>query len=277
MDTGDFCNPMQQVPVLTTPIDSFDYNMCHKSRGICLILDCETFSPKSPATRSLENRTGSEVDSDKIKQLFGNLLGFEIYFYKDLTVAATITVLRQLAAYNHSEHDCFACFVLTHGDHGELYAYDGKYSIDLLFRNFLANNCPTLAGKPKLFFIQACQGNDLDDGVRVRHSRDSLDSVSYFKIPTFADFLIAYSTIPGYYSFRNTEKGAWFIRALVDVLQDYYLEYDLLTMMTMVCHRVAYKFTSVASTAALSQKKQVPCITSMLTRRVFLHPKSMEI
>ena len=27
-----------------------------------------------------------------------------------------------------------------------------------------------------------------------------------------ADFLIAYSTVPGFYSWRNTTQGSWFIQ-----------------------------------------------------------------
>ena len=34
------------------------------------------------------------------------------------------------------------------------------------------------------------------------------------KIPMEADFLIAYSTIAGYFSWRNSVKGSWFIQSL---------------------------------------------------------------
>lgn len=280
MDTGDgYYRQTPQVPVLTTPRDSFDYNMCHKNRGICLILDHEKFSRKSPVTRAIPKRTGSDVDSDSLIRLFGEKLGFQISIHKDLKVSETHFVLNQVATLDHTDNDCFVCIVLTHGDHGELFAYDGRYSIELLYRNFLNDACPTLVGKPKIFFIQACQGSRLDNGVIVqsRDALDSIDSVSYFKIPTHADFLCAYSTLPGFYSFRNTQKGAWFIRALVDVLVNYHEKYDLLTMMTIVCQRVAFDYSSNAQTHAMSQKKQVPCITSMLTRRVFFIPKSIQI
>lgn len=44
-------------------------------------------------------------------------------------------------------------------------------------------------------------------------------NVMSYKIPNHADFLIAYSTIPGFYSWRNTSAGSWFVQALCYVLQ----------------------------------------------------------
>lgn len=270
MDIGDYCDPV--IPqVLPTPIDSLDYNMCHKYRGVCLIINNENFAPHG-VTKNLAPRIGSDVDSKAVMALFGKL-GFDVLERKDMTVSGVKETLKQIALLDHTDYDCFVCLVLTHGDHGNLYAYDGRYAIDHLFNNFLADRCPTLIGKPKLFFLQACQGNRLDRGVVV--SVDALDSARYFKIPTYADFLIAYSTLPGFYSFRNTEKGSWFIRALVHVLHEYHSKFDVLSMMTLVCHRIAYYFSSNAATSSQSGMKQVPCITSMLTRRVFLHPKSL--
>lgn len=46
-----------------------------------------------------------------------------------------------------------------------------------------------------MFFIQACQGDRLDAGVHLRTQVDGGDAS--FKIPNHADFLIAYSTVPG--------------------------------------------------------------------------------
>lgn len=54
-----------------------------------------------------------------------------------------------------SKEDCLAVVVLTHGDEdGKLYCYDSYYNEEMLWTPFAANKCPTLAGKPKLFFIQ---------------------------------------------------------------------------------------------------------------------------
>lgn len=100
---------------------------------------------------------------------------------------------------DHSEHDCLLISILSHGELGYIYAKDTHYKLENIWSFFTAPRCPTLAGKPKLFFIQACQGDRLDGGITLsRTETDSSDSQSMaYKIPIHADFLIAYSTIPG--------------------------------------------------------------------------------
>ena len=56
--------------------------------------------------------------------------------------------------YDHSEVDCFACAILSHGDEGVVYGTDGIVKIDELVSPVKGANCPSLIGKPKLFFIQ---------------------------------------------------------------------------------------------------------------------------
>ena len=55
---------------------------------------------------------------------------------------------------NHADSDCFACAILSHGDEGVVYGTDAKVKIDDLVEPLKGANCKTLAGKPKLFFIQ---------------------------------------------------------------------------------------------------------------------------
>ena len=53
-----------------------------------------------------------------------------------------------------------AIFILSHGeDNGTVFAKDSMYRVDhdVLFQ-LTADKCPFLAGKPKLIFVQACQG-----------------------------------------------------------------------------------------------------------------------
>ena len=56
---------------------------------------------------------------------------------------------------NHEEYDCFGCAILTHGGDGDvLYARDQKMKLTDFTSPFSADVCPSLAEKPKLFFIQ---------------------------------------------------------------------------------------------------------------------------
>lgn len=60
----------------------------------------------------------------------------------------------------HLQHegDAFILFIMSHGKRGRVYGVDGvSISIDEISAMFCGNNCPSLLGKPKIFFIQACQ------------------------------------------------------------------------------------------------------------------------
>ena len=60
------------------------------------------------------------------------------------------------AAYDHSDCDCFGCAILSHGREGFVYATDRLIPLEALTVPFKGDRCPTLVGKPKLFFIQVC-------------------------------------------------------------------------------------------------------------------------
>ena len=64
---------------------------------------------------------------------------------------------------NQLQYSSFVLCILSHGSENKVYGTDGYESsgaIDIreITSWFSASNCPGLAGKPKLFFIQACQG-----------------------------------------------------------------------------------------------------------------------
>ena len=67
--------------------------------------------------------------------------------------------LRNVAARDHKKYDCFVCCILSHGVRDAVCGVDG---VELLYKNLISpfkpNWCRGLTGKPKLFFIQACQG-----------------------------------------------------------------------------------------------------------------------
>ena len=85
-----------------------------------------------------------------------------------------------------------------------------------------------------------------------------------------ADILVMYSTVEGYYSWRNPDKGGYFIQSLVKQIKLHHRTRDLLTILTFVNREVAIDFTSHQPTLPeYSGKKQMCSIVSMLTRLLY--------
>lgn len=85
-------------------------------------------------------------------------------------------------------------------------ARDGKYHLYEFIENFTPTALNAMAGKPKLFIVQACRGKKLDRGVILRAEEpqatalatDHVDSSArIFVYPEFADFLIVMSSHHG--------------------------------------------------------------------------------
>ena len=53
-------------------------------------------------------------------------------------------------------------------------------------------------------------------------------------MPGHTDFVIAHSTVAGFYSWRNTVQGSWYMQALTRVFAKERQERDLLSMLTNV-------------------------------------------
>ncbi|XP_071577620.1 caspase-1 isoform X1 [Temnothorax nylanderi] len=263
-------SPLSVAQLAPTQRYAIYYNMNHSKRGVALIFNHEFFT-----VPHLKPRCGTNVDCENLTLALKNL-GFEVNDFHNLTHKDVVKQLERAAEMDHSEHDCLVIAVLSHGELGLLYAHDTAYKADSLWHYFTADKCQSLAGKPKLFFIQACQGDKLDPGINLKERTETDGLVSTFRIPTQADFLIAYSTIPGYYSWRNTSRGSWFMQALCMELRDNGTHYDLLTLLTFVCQRVALDYESnTPDNMAMHQQKQIPCITTMLTRLVkFTSPRN---
>lgn len=147
-------------------------------------------------------------------------LGFEVVIRRDCKSEEMLSAMQELSRRDHSQMDCVVCCILSHGEEGCVYGVDGTtVRIRKLTEPFNGSNCYSLAGKPKLFFIQACQGKDNQSPVYIAadgpaHQVHS-DAVEINKsIPSDADFLLGMSTVPSYVSYRERAHGTWYIQAL---------------------------------------------------------------
>ncbi|KAK7113263.1 caspase-3-like [Littorina saxatilis] len=271
--------------------DSDDYSTGNGPRGIALVVINETF-------RGHKGRTGSELDAQNLCRTF-SLLGFEVRLVKDCTLNEFKQMLEQVAKEDHSSAGCFVLAISSHGDEllqdrksallnrkvreDVVFCTDFYMSTRELVLYFSDTNCPTLKGKPRLFFLQACRGGSLDEGQEVKvimspqsqAGQDEVDAPELPEVvvspaPCFKDFLIMCATPPGYYAFRRPTDGSWFVQALCSVLENCDGSRDVLQMLTRVINIVAQEYEScVPLNPDNDKKKQTPCIYSMLTKDVY--------
>ncbi|XP_069049167.1 caspase-7-like isoform X2 [Lepisosteus oculatus] len=236
----------------------YRYSLKYKNIGKCVIINNENFS-------GMNKRIGTEEDGRKVREAFGSL-GFTVQMEKDLSCAEMRQVLDTVSREDHGEMACFACVILSHGYKGHIYGTDREIKIKELTALFSAQDCPSLAGKPKLFFIQACRGEEYDGGVETDSTE--AEDIDISEIPE-EDFLCAHSTAAGYYSWRNQVRGSIFIRRLCEMLDQHGRDLDLARILTRVSHWVALRFESDTGAWLSHGKKQMPCIISRLTRDLY--------
>ena len=83
-----------------------------------------------------------------------------------------------------------------------------------------------------------------------------------------ADYIIAYATLPGYVSWRNSEYGTWFVKAFTDTMFESAKKEHLMDILTQVNGRVAEEFESK------KRNKQMPAPVTTLRRKLFFRPGS---
>ncbi|KAM9487197.1 caspase-8 isoform 3-T3 [Clarias gariepinus] len=245
------------------------YDMNGDWRGFALIISNYDFSHSQ--ILSLKNREGTDIDEKSLADVF-QWLGFETIIKQDCSKESMLSALSELRNKDHTNADCVVCCVLTHGYEGGLYGVDeGKVLLKGLIKLLDGEHCPSLRQKPKLFFIQACQGSQeqqvvflQSDGPNDTSNMDmSIESDAQtptHSIPVGADYLVAMATVPGYVSFREKHRGSWFIQSLCKKLQQLVPSgIDLLSILTEVNKDVSSK-TGI--------RKQMPQPEFTLTKRV---------
>ncbi|XP_059914900.1 caspase-8-like [Gadus macrocephalus] len=209
------------------------YPLTSKPTGLCVIINNENFcDPK-------KKRSGTEKDAESLADVF-SWLGFQVLMCKDQTasdmaqVTKLLADLEDLAALQKCKleewsdgrftplrvlprhGDAFVCCVLSHGEENDISGVDFKQlAISDITSAFNGKHCPALLGKPKVFFIQACQGHNLQPGLAVDDCIYPMpikeDSPNH---PMEADFLVSKATVGKYQALRHTISGSIFIQSL---------------------------------------------------------------
>ncbi|KAF6083766.1 caspase 3 [Phyllostomus discolor] len=242
----------------------YSYKMDYPQMGVCLIVNNKNFHQDT----GMACRTGTDKDAKDVRETFMSLK-YEVRNSNDLTRKDMLELMRSVSEEDHSRRSSFVCVFLSHGEEGVIFGTDGPVELRDLACFFRGDRCRSLTGKPKLFIIQACRGTEMDCGIETDSGTD--EDMACQKIPVEADFLYAYSTAPGYYSWRNAKEGSWFIQSLCALLKQYAGKLELMHILTRVNRKVALEFESFSFDHTFHAKKQMPCIVSMLTKELYFY------
>ncbi|XP_064167557.1 caspase 20, apoptosis-related cysteine peptidase isoform X1 [Anguilla rostrata] len=265
--SGEFTdNPVQE----TQNAALSEYRMSSLPRGHCLIFNNQHFE-----TESLKERKGSYQDAEALEQVF-SWLGFSVHVLQDQPVQEMRSQLQQFSRVEHS--DCFVCCVLSHGAEQGIYGRDGALlRIQDVLSPFNGANCPSLANKPKVFFIQACQGKRVQEAVTVHADcpggatdpGTDAGATHGYTLPVDSDFLVGMATVPECVSIRHSVRGSWYIQALCQELrQGCARREDILTILTRVNEEVSRREGDLCSQYGPQLAKQMPDPRFTLRKRL---------
>lgn len=159
---------------------------------------------------------------EAVKRVF-KWLHFETVEHMDLEAKQIYAKVKEYSQKDHSNMDCFVCFIFSHGEKDKIKGVDHEFvNIKDLVSCFSGSNCPSLAGKPKLFFIQACQGSVGHPGVTIKEDfsgRLEVDATPLTTIPDQADMLVGMATVDDYECYRCIKTGSVYIQCLCDKME----------------------------------------------------------
>ncbi|XP_073726931.1 caspase-8 isoform X2 [Misgurnus anguillicaudatus] len=262
-----------QIEKQTTTYDEKDYyTISQRPAGHCLIINNYNFEMSETSDGlKLRDRKGTDTDKESLERVFKKM-HFEITVKDDLTASEMLEVVKEFAEKDHSQMDIFVCCVLSHGEKGAVFGVDGELvEIRDLTQPFA--KCRTLANKPKLFFIQACQGkvgqeamwteDGPDQSTEKGKYEEDAQKVASYSIPIEADLLIGMATVEDNKSYRHTTDGSIYIQELCRQLEDLCpRNEDILSILT--------KVNSEVSNRTLKGYKQMPEPRYTLRKKLIL-------
>nr|XP_042899844.1 caspase-3 isoform X2 [Parasteatoda tepidariorum] len=213
--------------------------------GLAVIINHENFNWDENSGLKLERRKDSLLDVDALKDIWKSF-GLATETYNDLKEEEILRTFQELSERDFSIYDILVVCYMSHGNEGVVYSSDCKPIQITSLIDLMANKCKSLIGKPKLFFIQACQGAQIQCGIsNPVFSPQPVTNSSFDEYPNdtpyFVDVLVAVSTIPGFVSFASRNNNSWFIQALVENVEQFGHQKNFTDVMIKVTNDVSHR------------------------------------
>ncbi|XP_053289337.1 caspase-2 [Pleuronectes platessa] len=276
------------------------YRMSSSPRGFALVISNVTFDPCAAA--ELDTRKGGEVDDEVLRKVLTEL-DYMVTVHRDLTAQDMRSCIANFCQRpDHRTVDSCVVCVLSHGVDGAVYGTDGQLlQLDWMFEAFDNSHCPLLQNKPKMFFVQACRGDEMDCGVeqidgptrtyspsceqRDAGREGQGDAASRqrgdmgrprIKLPQRSDMICGFASLKGQTistaAMRNTKRGSWFIQDINTTLRLHARDTHLADILVQVNGRIKER-EGYAPGTLHHRCKEMSEFTSSLCKDLYLFPK----
>ena len=202
-------------------------------------------------------------------------LCYEVEVLPDLECEEMKHKLTKLAKGRISkDHDSFICCILSHGDTSGVEGVDGEHiPVGDLASLVNGKKYSKLLGKPKIFFIQACRGENIPEPLEVDNTKDedivTVDGTKYKSLPPEADFFFSFSTCQDNVVSHSKEKSSPYIQEFSAVLDKYASTLSLDEMAMIVHDRVSKEKCIIHHDGKDHPFQQIPEIVSRLRGKVY--------
>lgn len=156
------------------------------------------------------SRRGAEHDSRNLEDTFSKM-GYKVYVHEDLTGEQTLEALERIRRKPElNEIDSFIMCFLSHGVNEYTFLANDKEQMDLriIRRKFTDRKCPHLRGKPKIFFVNYCRGDQMQR-----------KEIEYDSIEVPNDMVTIHAATEGIMARRTPTTGTIFVASLCEVLR----------------------------------------------------------
>ncbi|KFQ92472.1 Caspase-3, partial [Nipponia nippon] len=212
-------------------------------------------------------RRGAKREAEKLSKVLSRL-NYEVKLMHNKTAKEIEDLYQQECGCEHGEY--FVSIISSHGEEGVIFGSDSEpVKLTRIFQILSSEQRRVLTKIPKIFFIQACRGGELDQGVVVEcdsgepePEREPDCFSHYLSIPPQTAVMFACS--PGYVAFLNL-SGSMFLRALLKVLEGEERHLDLNRLMTRVNWEVAF---CCQARGTYKGCKEMPCFVTNLLEEV---------
>ncbi|BFZ23506.1 hypothetical protein BsWGS_26545 [Bradybaena similaris] len=272
------------------------YRMESSPRGHCLIINNENFE-------NFPYREGSHKDLGNLTWMF-RFLNFRVFPFQNRTAEEMKAHLEEFAqSPDLNQLSSLAVVILSHGGPNDsIYGQDGAVANNCpvpgtfitrleLQRIFNTTNCPSMKGKPKLFIIQACRGEDEDNHVRSDNKSLGVNKSSYcgdgglpdanaeecetesdhpspeLHRAETADMCFLHSSSLGYMAYRSRSEGSPFVQLFTKNVIKHAHEKSLDVIVMKI--QKTFSTTPIGST-----KMTMPDYNTLLTRKWYFNPPS---